>query len=154
MSFRYFPIADLVRDAIDEMRPAAERKRIDLRLESSGPEGLKAYGDRDRLKQVLINLIDNAIKYTETGGTVRCAAAEEGGKCWVSVSDTGVGIAAEHLPRIFERFYRVDRDRSRQVGGTGLGLAIVKHIVEAHGGSIAVTSTPGTGSTFTVWLRK
>ena len=112
------------------------------------------YGDRERLKQVLVNLIDNAIKYTDSGGTVEVGVEEEGSRCAIWVRDTGPGIAEEHQSRIFERFYRVDRDRSREVGGTGLGLAIVKHIVEAHGGTIRVTSAPGKGSTFTFTLKR
>ncbi|NDC53542.1 MAG: HAMP domain-containing protein [Planctomycetia bacterium] len=108
------------------------------------------------LEQAVINLVDNAVKYSEPGSTVWVEAAEEpaadGPAVRIRVRDQGCGIDAEHLPRIFERFYRVDRARSRQLGGTGLGLSIVKHIVQAHGGAVAVDSTPGTGSTFTIHL--
>jgi two-component system phosphate regulon sensor histidine kinase PhoR len=102
----------------------------------------------------MINLIDNAIKYTEPGGSVVCRVDGEGDRCILQVQDTGCGIAPEHQSRIFERFYRVDRDRSREVGGTGLGLAIVKHIVEAHGSSISVQSEVGKGSTFSFSLKR
>jgi two-component system phosphate regulon sensor histidine kinase PhoR len=115
------------------------------------------------LEQALINLIDNAIKYSDRGRTTwlsagvepspetaRDAAAED--TLVIRVRDEGCGIAAEHLPRLFERFYRVDRARSRQLGGTGLGLSIVKHIVQAHGGTIGVESEPDAGTTFTMRL--
>jgi two-component system phosphate regulon sensor histidine kinase PhoR len=94
--------------------------------------------------------VDNAIKYSEPGRTVRLSAAAADDAAEIRVRDEGCGIAAEHLPRLFERFYRVDRARSRSLGGTGLGLAIVKHIVQAHGGTVAVESEPGVGSTFTL----
>jgi two-component system, OmpR family, phosphate regulon sensor histidine kinase PhoR len=109
--------------------------------------------DRRALEHVLGNLIDNAIKYSFTGAAVKISAAREEGHVRVSVSDTGPGIPAQHLPRLFERFYRVDAGRSRELGGTGLGLAIVKHLVEAMGGIVSVTSTPGAGSTFSFTLR-
>ncbi len=111
-------------------------------------------GDRGRLEQVLVNLLDNAIKYTPEGGRVTIAAREEGAMVQVAVTDTGVGIPPKDLPRIFERFYRVDAARSREQCGTGLGLAIVKHIVQLHGGTVAVESTPEKGSTFSFTLRK
>jgi two-component system phosphate regulon sensor histidine kinase PhoR len=154
MSFRYFSILDFVRQIVDEMHPQADRKGLTLRLRDTNDVPENVYGDRDRLKQVLVNLIDNAIKYSDPGGTVEVGIGQEGNRCAVWVSDTGPGIPEEHQGRIFERFYRVDRDRSREVGGTGLGLAIVKHIVEAHGGSIRVRSAPGKGSTFTFTLKR
>ena len=105
------------------------------------------------LEQALINLVDNALKYSEPGGRVVVAVAPtvDGMLEWL-VRDQGSGIGAEHLPRLFERFYRVDKGRSRRLGGTGLGLSIVKHIVQAHGGTVAVESAPGVGSTFRVLL--
>jgi two-component system phosphate regulon sensor histidine kinase PhoR len=110
--------------------------------------------DRSRLDQVLINLLDNAVKYSAQGGKVSVSAAEEGDMVRVSVRDSGIGIPDKDLPRLFERFYRVDEARSRDRGGTGLGLSIVKHIVQAHGGSVRVESTPGEGSVFSFTLPK
>ncbi len=109
-------------------------------------------GDEDRLKQLLLNLVDNAIKYTQPGGVVRLSLAKDGSWAQLVVSDTGIGIPAEDLPHIFERFYRVDKARSRAQGGSGLGLAIAKWVVQAHGGAIKVDSTVGEGTTFTVTL--
>ncbi|MRR56953.1 MAG: HAMP domain-containing histidine kinase [Deltaproteobacteria bacterium] len=110
--------------------------------------------DPAKLEQVLINLLDNAIKFTPEGGTITIAAADLGPQVRVEVRDTGIGIAPHAIPRIFERFYRVDAARSRDMGGTGLGLSIVKHIVQAHGGSVSVESVPGKGSTFSFTLKK
>lgn len=110
--------------------------------------------DPDKLEQILINLLDNAIKFTPAGGTVTVDATDLGDRVRIDVKDTGIGIPAKDIPRIFERFYRVDTARSRELGGTGLGLSIVKHIVQAHGGSVAVESTPGTGSIFSFTMRK
>lgn len=109
-------------------------------------------GDRDRLKQLLLNLVDNAIKYTPNGGEVRLSLERDTQWVRVSVSDTGMGIPSEDLPKIFDRFYRVDKARSREKGGSGLGLAIAKWITDAHGGRIEVQSEVGKGTTFILWL--
>ena len=109
-------------------------------------------GDQDRLLQMLRNLVENALRYTPAGGTISVALRRHGPVAELTVADTGIGIPAEHLPRVFERFYRVDKARSRAQGGSGLGLAIVKQIAEAHGGQVRVRSEPGTGSVFTVVL--
>ena len=155
MSFRFMPVADLLREVSDEMAPAAAKKNIRLIVDTGECTDDKVYADRERLKQVMINLLDNAIKYTEDGGSITVSARREGtGAVSVEVADTGTGIPGQHLGRIFERFYRVDKDRSRDVGGTGLGLAIVKHIVEAHGGAIRVESIVGKGSRFMFTLRR
>ncbi|HHT9120313.1 MAG TPA: two-component system histidine kinase PnpS [Candidatus Hypogeohydataceae bacterium YC41] len=114
------------------------------------PEGLELVADEPLLDQALTNLLDNAIKYTPEGGRLSISAREDGGRIELSVADTGIGIPEQDLPRIFERFYRVDKARSREMGGTGLGLAIVKHIMLAHGGEARVKSQPGLGSTFTL----
>jgi signal transduction histidine kinase len=107
-------------------------------------------GNRARLKQVVVNLLDNAIKYTQKGGTVRLEVASQDGRPVLEVSDTGIGIPPEALPHVFERFYRVERSRSREQGGAGLGLSIVKSICAAHGAAVAVESTPDQGSRFCI----
>jgi signal transduction histidine kinase len=108
--------------------------------------------DEDRLRDVIYNLLDNAVKYSHSGGLVSLRAELEGDRVRLSVSDQGVGISEADLPRIFERFYRADKGRSRELGGTGLGLSIVKHIVQLHGGTIEGTSAPGKGTTISVLL--
>jgi signal transduction histidine kinase len=109
-------------------------------------------GDPDRLKQLLLNLVDNAIKYTPKGGQVTLGLLRAEGWAVVTVTDTGIGIPTQDLPHIFERFYRVDKARSRTAGGSGLGLSIVQWIVQAHGGKIDVQSEPDKGTRFTVYL--
>jgi len=109
-------------------------------------------GDADRLRQALLNLVDNAVKYTPAGGRVTLSLHREPEWVRITVADTGIGIAPEDLPHIFERFYRVDKARSRALGGTGLGLSIVQWIAQAHGGQVTVESRPGVGSEFTLWL--
>jgi two-component system phosphate regulon sensor histidine kinase PhoR len=104
------------------------------------------------LEQAVANLIDNAITYSEEGKSVTVKAQEEAQEIWIQIQDQGCGIERKHLDRIFERFYRVDKSRSRKLGGTGLGLAIVKHIAQAHGGRVSVESQTGVGSTFTLHL--
>ena len=133
-------------DALAAVREAAEAKGLVLEA-SVAPGAEQVHADHTALRQVLGNLVENAVRYTGAGGrvTLFSEAAPEG--VWVGVRDTGVGIPAEHLPRIFERFYRVDASRSREEGGTGLGLSIVRHLVEAHGGRIRAESTPGRGTT-------
>ena len=110
--------------------------------------------DEVALENVLSNLVDNAVKYAGPDAEVRLIAAEDGDRVRVSVRDSGPGIEAQHLPRLFERFYRVDTGRSRELGGTGLGLSIVKHLVEVQGGQIEVESTPGKGTTFSFTLPR
>ena len=143
-------LADVIAAVIGDCGPRAAERSI--RLETTCTDGLVADVNPPLLEQALINLVDNAIKYSDPGGGVWVAAEQEAEGLVVRVSDEGCGIEAEHLPRLFERFYRVDRARSRRLGGTGLGLAIVKHIVLAHGGSIGVESQPGVGTTFTMRL--
>ena len=117
------------------------------------PEGAELVcADLDALRQILTNLLDNSLRYTPAGGRITCGAGSEGGGVAVTVRDTGVGITREHLPRIFERFYRSDAARSREEGGTGLGLAIVKHLVEAHGGRVYAESERGAGTSVTCWF--
>lgn len=154
MSFRYFDMRTMLTNVLSEMQPIAEQKNIHLRTDFSSGDGTEIYGDRERLRQVVENLVDNAIKYSEAGTVVTISYRDDEQEASISVADAGIGIAPEHLPRIFERFYRVDKDRSRDAGGTGLGLAIVKHILEAHHSSIQVKSEVGKGSVFTFALHK
>jgi two-component system phosphate regulon sensor histidine kinase PhoR len=144
-------VAATVGRAVDFMKPAAEKKRQELKLAVSGPLPGVA-GDPDYLERAVGNLIDNAIKYTPEGGGIRVSAAAKNGEVVLEVADSGIGIPAEDVPRIFERFYRVDKSRSREMGGTGLGLSIVKHVVQVHGGSVDVESQSGKGSTFRIRL--
>ena len=137
------------REAIGGVRDAAARKVLTLDVDIDAAPSV--YADATALRQVLANLVSNAVRHTESG-TVTVFSRRESGGVAVGVRDTGVGIAAEHLPRIFERFYRVDAGRSRSEGGTGLGLAIVKHLVEAHGGSVMAQSQPGVGTTITAFF--
>jgi two-component system phosphate regulon sensor histidine kinase PhoR len=152
MSFRYFDIGEMLVYVTEEMEEIARQKGVRLVLENE-IQKKDVFGDKERVKQVLSNLINNAIKYNRPQGsvTVRCSDIE--GAVRVTVEDTGVGIPAEHIPRIFERFYRVDKERSREAGGTGLGLAIVKHIVDAHGSKISVVSEAGKGTAFSFVLK-
>ena len=143
------PLREILAAAAEDCRPRAADRSISLVVEC--PPDLVATVNGPLLEQAVINLVDNAIKCSEPGKTVWLEAARDAGPT-LRVRDEGCGIAAEHLPRLFERFYRVDKARSRQQGGTGLGLAIVKHIVQAHGGTVAVKSTPGVGTTFTLHL--
>ena len=143
--------ADLLAAVEEAFRPRAADKGVTLVL-APLPADLALTGDRRLLEQVLANLVDNAVKYTDPGGRITLRAAVEGGRARLSVADTGCGIPAAALERIFERFFRVDRARSRKLGGTGLGLAIVKHIVLLHGGEVDVASRVGEGSEFTVRL--
>lgn len=143
-------LADLVMEVVHRFGQQASQAGIALDADLS-PD-LNVIANHDQIEQVVINLVDNAIKYTPAGGHVRVTAEARETGIAVHVSDTGIGIMAKDLPRIFERFYRVDKARSRQSGGTGLGLSIVKHIVEAHGGQVNVKSEYNRGSTFTFIL--
>ncbi len=152
MSYRYFDIHPYLANIISELKPMADEKGIDLLYIHSG-ESLELFGDKNKLRQVFINLIQNAIKYTEHG-KVEVVVEEEKKFGLIKIKDTGIGIPEDDLNRIFERFYRVDKARSRAVGGTGLGLAIVKHIIEAHGSKIEVKSQINQGSEFSFRLKK
>ena len=143
-------LASLVGECFTALASRAEERRVSLRSEVAAEVLVRA--DARRLEQMLTNLVDNAIKFNREGGEVVVTHERVAGRDRVTVRDTGEGIAPEHLPRIFERFYRVDRARSREMGGTGLGLAIVKHLARAHGGEATVSSAPGEGSAFTIEL--
>jgi len=143
-------VASIVRKAVDLLTPAAQKKHHTLatRIDPLPP----IPGDADYLERAIANLIDNAVKYTPDGGRIDVAAKLNGTHAIIEVTDTGIGIPEADLPRIFERFYRVDRSRSREMGGTGLGLSIVKHVAQVHRGAVEVSSTPAAGSTFRLLL--
>ena len=138
-------------EAVDRTRPAAELGDVRLVVEDA-PRHLVVAGDRRQLVSAVANLCDNAVKYSDAGAEVTLRCRADGGWVEVAVSDEGIGIPARDLERVFERFYRVDRARSRDTGGTGLGLAIVRHVVHNHQGEVSVTSREGEGSTFTLRL--
>ena len=150
LAFEAVRLADVVGAAVEQVRPVASERGIELELVSSPAVTLRA--DEDLLLQLLLNLLDNAIKYTPAGGHVDVGWNVSAGQVELWVRDTGIGIASEHVPHIFDRFYRVDKARSRAEGRAGLGLAISRWIAEAHGGSISVESAPGQGTTFRVVL--
>jgi two-component system phosphate regulon sensor histidine kinase PhoR len=151
LDVREVKLHQLVRETFNALSSKAEGCGVALVNEVEPDTVIRA--DTRRLEQMLLNLVENAIKFSRRGGAVR-VRHELGARDMVIVEDTGEGIPAEHLPRIFERFYRVDRARSRELGGTGLGLAIVKHLVRAHGGEISVRSTLNEGTTFTIELPR
>jgi two-component system phosphate regulon sensor histidine kinase PhoR len=152
MSFRYFLIGEYLQNIVNEFLPIAEEKGLGIHLINENPK-MKLYGDKDRLRQVIVNLISNSIKYTENG-SIEIIVKDHDTSGEIIVKDTGIGIPKEDLPRIFERFYRVDKVRSRAMGGTGLGLAIVKHILDAHGTKIKVKSESNAGAEFAFRLKK
>jgi len=143
-------ISEILQSAVQACQVRAANKEINIEITCA--ESMVAKVDPSLIEQAVVNLLDNAIKYSDDGGVVRVEAAQGEGEVIIAVQDQGCGIDKKHLPRLFERFYRVDKARSRQLGGTGLGLAIVKHIVQAHGGKVSVESTLGKGSTFTIHL--
>lgn len=142
-------LADLTRGVVAQLQAKATEKALSLTY--TGPDSLRIDANSSQMSQVVINLIDNALNYTSEGSVAVSLTANEH-DATLRVTDTGIGIASTDLPRVFERFYRVDKGRSRATGGTGLGLSIVKHIVEAHGGEVTVESSLNEGSTFTVRL--
>jgi signal transduction histidine kinase len=139
-----------VRDAMNGVRSVAEAKGVTLGLKID-PGATSVYADRTALQQILSNLLENAIRYTARGSVTISTSPAKGGVN-LAVTDTGTGIAPEHLHRIFERFYRADPGRARDAGGTGLGLAIVRHLVESHGGHVAARSTQGAGTTINLFF--
>lgn len=144
-------VVDLVREAIEICSSKAQSKQISLSAEIGAEHRLVV--NQSLIQQALVNLIDNAIKYSDAGASVTVRAERDGDFIKCTVADTGPGIESSHLPRLFERFYRVDQGRSRQMGGTGLGLAIVKHIAQVHGGRVEVQSSLGRGSEFSLFLK-
>jgi two-component system phosphate regulon sensor histidine kinase PhoR len=142
-------VAEIVEEVTEMLKAQVDRAGLSLGVDIP-PNLPEAQGDRERLEQVLVNLLHNAIKFTPSGGRIYLSAKAEGGNVLISVADTGVGIPADDLSRIFERFYKADKARAG--GGTGLGLAIARHIIESHGGKIWAESIEGKGSTFTFTL--
>jgi heavy metal sensor kinase len=149
MKQEHFDLSRIVRECVEMVRPLAAERGIRIQDDVSSQECL---GDAERIGQVVTNLLTNAIHFNRDQGEVRVSAHAEGDALFLAVADTGQGIPAEDIPHLFERFYRVDKSRSRIQGRNGLGLAICKAIIDAHGGSIGVSSQPGAGSTFTVKL--
>jgi two-component system sensor histidine kinase SenX3 len=145
------PVHLLVAESVERVRGAAERRHVVFAVDEA-PRRLSIVGDRRQLVSALCNLLENAIKYSDEGSTVEVRTATDGRAVDVMVCDHGIGIPARDLERIFERFYRVDRARSRETGGTGLGLAIVRHVATNHDGEVRVESVEGEGSTFTLRL--
>jgi len=150
-----FPIQELIKDVYEELSLKAKERAILLLLKKGTERPIFVKADKQKVKQVLVNLVENAIKYGNDQGSVIAGCYDTDDKhVYIEISDDGPGIAEEHLPRIFERFYRADRHRARAIGGTGLGLAIVKHIVEAHGQTVNARSKLGVGSSFGFTLDK
>jgi len=150
-----FTIQEVIREVFETLSFKAHEKNISCFIKKGCESPLAVRADKEKIRQVLINLVENAIKYGKPDGTVEASIYNTDGRnILIEISDDGIGIAEEHLPRIFERFYRTDYGRSRNIGGTGLGLAICKHIIEAHGHSIHVRSKPDVGTTFGFTLPK
>jgi two-component system phosphate regulon sensor histidine kinase PhoR len=143
-------VHQVVSEVVEQLQPRVEAYEVDVQVEVPSP--FHVHADHRRLEQVLLNLIDNAIKFNRAGGRVRVAAGRRDGKAEIVVEDTGIGIPADHREKIFHRFHQVDKDRSREAGGTGLGLAIVKHLVRLHGGQVRLESEMGHGSRFILEL--
>tara|TARA_B100000287_G_scaffold411360_1_gene440749 strand:- start:32 stop:805 length:774 start_codon:yes stop_codon:yes gene_type:complete len=153
LDIQSFNIIQLVEEVFDQLEMKASNMNINLKLENESSTNF-AKGDRDKIQQVFMNLISNSIKYGKDGGLTRVRFFDMENNILIEVADNGIGIDENSLGRLFERFYRVDKNRSREIGGTGLGLAIVKHILEGHNQTINVRSTKGVGSTFSFILEK
>ena len=149
-----FNVVKLVEEIFEHHEMLARQFKVKLEFDSNYNRPIKVHADRQRITEVLNNLIVNSIKYGKTNGKTRVGFVDTGDRILVDISDNGIGISEEDLPRIFERFYRVDKSRSRDSGGTGLGLAIVKHIIQAHNQSINVRSAEGKGASFVFSLDK
>ena len=148
-------VRGVLMSVLARMRRVARKKDITLQWKRFGRAAeYTVYGDETQLASMFTNLVDNAVKYTSPGGRVEVVGGSEDSEIMISISDTGIGIPEGKIPRIFERFYRVDKARSKATGGTGLGLSIVRHVAQNHGGRVTVESTPNEGSTFTVYLPR
>jgi len=149
-----FDLVQLAKETIDMLEPEAQERNVELKLRNTNEKPIMVNADRKRMHQVFVNLLLNSIAYGKDGGETRVRFYDMDDNVLIEIADDGMGIAIEHLPRLFERFYRVDKSRSRNEGGSGLGLAICKHIVDSHNQSISVRSTEGVGSTFAFTLKK
>ncbi|MBP7808974.1 MAG: sensor histidine kinase [Bacteroidia bacterium] len=154
LEFEKYDFSAQCRDVFEQLDMLAKKKKITLTLAKKFDKPLTVLADKFRIRQVLVNLITNSIKYGKEGGETELSFNLYNDEVIVEIKDNGIGISPEHLPRLFERFYRVDKGRSREQGGTGLGLAIVKHIIEAHQKSISVKSTVNEGTVFTFTLSR
>ena len=153
LEFTRWDIVEYIQELFDILEMKAKKRSVSLSINNQSTNNF-VEADRDKISQVLINLIENSIKYGNEGGHTKVRLFEMGENLLIEIADDGAGIPAEHLPRLFERFYRVDKSRSRSAGGTGLGLSIVKHILEAHRQTINVRSTENVGTTFSFTLKK
>jgi len=153
LEFEKFDLSTLTKDVIESQELNATQRGVMVTLNTVG-DPIYVSADKFRVRQVLVNLIVNSIKYGKEYGETKVKLSGVGDNIIVEIADNGIGIGNKHLPRLFERFYRVDKSRSRDIGGTGLGLAIVKHIIEAHGQTISVMSTESVGTVFTFTLKK
>lgn len=154
MEFEIFDINDLLKDVFDSLEYMAGHKKVILDFKEGCNYTMIVEADKYRIRQVLVNLVTNSIKYGRQNGKILAGMYDMDENVLIEITDNGIGIASQHLPRLFERFYRVDKSRSRIEGGTGLGLSIVKHIIESHQQTINVRSTPGVGTTFGFTLKK
>jgi len=152
LNLELIDLGDEIKKAVASLEPNWKQKKLKIHSHFSSPATIMVKADRDRIKQVLLNLLDNAIKFNRDGGDIFVEPEISDSAITVTVRDTGNGIPDDLIPRVFERFFRVDKARSRELGGTGLGLAIVKHIIEAHGGTVACSSELGRGSSFSFSL--
>jgi two-component system, OmpR family, phosphate regulon sensor histidine kinase PhoR len=154
INYTRFDLTSLVKEVFEFLELSAKKKSIKFLLDKVYEKPVMVEADKEKIRQVLINLVDNSIKYGNTSGTTKVSFFDMDENMLIEVTDNGVGVAKQDIPRLFERFYRTDKGRSREQGGTGLGLAIVKHIIEAHRQTINVRSTVGVGTTFAFTLKK
>ena len=154
LDLQEFDIRELTDEVFSDMEMKAEERNIRLSYKEGANQRFHVRADKESIRQVLINLVQNSIKYGRQDGTTKVSFYDMESYILLEVSDNGIGVSAEHLPHVFDRFFRADKSRSRDAGGTGLGLAIVKHIMEAHKQTINVRSKAGQGSTFGLTLEK
>jgi two-component system phosphate regulon sensor histidine kinase PhoR len=154
INYTKFKINDLIKEVLEAMELKAKQHDIKLVFKQKYDESIPVMADREKIHQVLVNLVDNSLKYGNKGGSTSVSLFNLHDQVLIEITDDGIGIEEKYLPRLFERFFRTEQSRSRQIGGSGLGLAIVKHIIEAHEQTINVRSTAGLGSTFGFTLQK